>query len=1039
MYAELTCRTNYTFLTGASHPEELVERARALGLSALAITDRDGLYGIVKAHLAAKEQGLKLLVGTELTFADAPPLTLIARDLEGYRNLCRLITRGRTARPKGESLLPLSALEGHAGGLFAILRRPHLATATRLRELFGARLYLGLQRTLSAGDERRVQEQLRLSRELGVAPVAVNDVHTHDRARQPLQDVLVCIREKTTLDEAGRRLFGNAERTLKSPREMVELFADVPEAVDNTLAIAEACTFSLDQIAYQFPEEDIPAGHTPITWLRELTYRGALGRYGEQVPEDARRQIEHELQLIEELGYPGYFLTLHSIVEFARSRDILCQGRGSAANSVVCYCLGITAIDPVRMRLLFERFISRERNEPPDIDVDFEHERREEVLQHIYVKYGRDRAAMVCEVITYRGRSALRDVGKALGLSLDQVDRLATSISRWGESVQIESLAELGLDPTDRTLLLTLELAGQIEGFPRHLSIHSGGFAITKGPIYDLVPVENAAMEGRTVVQWDKDDVAAAGILKVDLLSLGMLSAVAKALATVRETEGKQLTLASIPAEDPATYAMLQDADTVGVFQIESRAQMNMLPRLKPKTFYDLVVEVAIIRPGPIIGQMVHPYLRRRDGIEPVTYPHPVFEPILGRTLGVTLFQEQVMRLAVAAAGFTLGEADALRRAMGHKRSYEKLMQLKERFIVGLGRLGLTREQGEAVFKQFEGFAHYGFPESHAASFALIAYASSWLKRHHPAAFVCGLLNSQPMGFYAPHTLIEDARRHGVPALPVDVQHSSYDCTLERIEGPGYWPPGGPPPHAPKEQPFALRLGLRMVRGLREQAARKIVAARGDGAFRSLYDLWRRTHLSHADLARLAVADALASLLPEGSSRRQALWHVHALPVDEGDLFARVSPPAEEPPRLPAMTASEQVFADYRATGASLNAHPMELMRASLTQAWILASRQVAKMRAGAQVRVAGMAIVRQRPETAKGMFFVTLEDELGFINVVATPDVFAEYRRVARTALFLLVKGRIERSGKVVHVKAQSFEELRLGEELPVHTRDFH
>ncbi|MGC4114427.1 MAG: error-prone DNA polymerase [Myxococcales bacterium] len=751
-------------------------------------------------------------------------------------------------------------------------------------------------------------------------------------------------------------------------------------------------------------------------------------------------QLEREFALIEELGYPGYFLTLHAIVEFARSRGILCQGRGSAANSAVCYCLGITSIDPVRMKLLFERFMSRERNEPPDIDVDFEHERREEVLQHIYEKYGRERAAMVCEVITYRGRSAIRDVGKALGLSLDQVDKLAGTIGRYAESVGVAELKEVGLDPDDRTLLMAVQLAGQIEGFPRHLSIHSGGFAITKGPIFDLVPVENAAMEGRTVVQWDKDDIAAAGILKVDLLSLGMLTAVAKTFELVKSAEGRELSLATIPAEEKATYAMLQDADTVGVFQIESRAQMNMLPRLKPKTFYDLVIEVAIIRPGPIIGNMVHPYLRRRNGTEPVTYPHPVFEPILARTLGVTLFQEQVMRLAVAAAGFSLGEADALRRAMGHKRSTEKFQQLRERFITGLGKLGLTREQGEGVFKQFEGFAHYGFPESHSASFALIAYASSYLKRHHPAAFVCGLLNSQPMGFYAPHTLLEDARRHGVPPLSVDVQHSRYDCTLERLspETLDRAKKDRCVRHAPDAQELGVRLGLRMVRGLREEAAKSVEKALlKDGPFRSMYDLWRRTRLTHHDLARLAAADALAALVPAGATRREALWHVHALPTDEGDLFARVAPPAEEPPALPSMSTRERVLADYQTTGACIDSHPMQLIRSSLAK--VLRTNEVQKLRPGTQVRVAGMAIVRQRPETAKGMFFMTLEDETGFANIVATPDVFAANRRVARQALFVMVTGKVERSGQVVNVKAERFEEISLGADVPVATRDFH
>ncbi len=1038
-YAELTCRSNHTFLTGASHPEELVERAKALGLSALALTDRDGLYGIVKAHVAAKEAGLKLIVGSELTFADAAPLTLLVRDLTGYKNLCRLITRGRTARPKGESCLPLSALEGHTQGLFALLSLPDPRSAAAAREYFGADLRLALVRHYSAGDERRILQARQLSQELDIPLVVTNDVHTHVPARQPLQDVLTCIRLGTSLDEAGRRLFPNAERTLKSPEEMNALFDDLPEALQNTAALADACTFSLDEIAYQFPEEDLPAGHTADSFLRELALRGAAERYPAGVPEQTLRQIDHELSLIGELRYPGYFLTLHSIVQFARSRGILCQGRGSAANSAVCFCLGITSIDPVRMDLLFERFMSRERNEPPDIDVDFEHERREEVLQHIYEKYGRERAAMVCEVISYRGRSAIRDVGKALGLSLDQVDRLATSISRYAETVGPEQLVEVGLDPDDPTLRLAITLAAEIEGFPRHLSIHTGGFCITRGPLFDLVPVENGAMEGRTVLQWDKDDVAAAGLMKVDLLSLGMLTAVAKSLATIAATEGTALTLASIPAEEPDTYAMMRDGDTVGVFQIESRAQMNMLPRLKPRTFHDLVVEVAIIRPGPIVGKMVHPYLQRRDGLEPVVYPHPLFEPILKRTLGIMLFQEQVMRVAVVGAGFTLGEADGLRKAMSHKRCHEKLLRLKERFVGGLRSLGVSQEAGDAVFHQLESFSQYGFPESHAASFALIAYASAWLKRHHPAAFVCGLLNSQPMGFYAPHTLLEDARRHGVPSLAVDVQYSDYDCTLERLSDEAAARVRPCVPHSPERQPFGVRLGLRLIRGLRSDAARTVETARAKGPFRSLYDLWLRTRLSHHELARLAAADALASLLPTGTSRREALWHVHALPQDEGDLFARVKPPAEGSPALPSMSEKERILADFEATGACVDAHPMGLLRPGLGRSGVLASNDLPKQRNGHAVRIAGMAIVRQRPETAKGMFFLTLEDEHGFTNVVATPDVYAKHRVVARQGLFILVHGKVERSGQVINVKAERFEELGLGAEVAVSSRDFH
>jgi len=777
-----------------------VATAARLGLGALALTDRDGLYGVVKAHLAAKEHGVRLLLGAELTLEDGPPVVVYAADARGYSSLCALVSRGRMTHLKGEAGLPWRALAERSEGLLAVLPEPApVERVAPLAEAFPGRFHVGVCRALSAGDAAREARADALARELGVPLVAHNDVHTHHRRRQPLQDVLTAVRHGVTVDKAGTLLWPNGERTLKSPGEMARLFEDRPEVLARTVELASRCRASLDDLRYRFPEEDLPEGMTADAYLRALTYEGLQVRYPAGVPQEVTRQIEHELRLIAALDFAGYFLALWDIVGFARRRGILCQGRGSAANSAVCYALQITAIDPVRMGLLFERFLSMARKEPPDIDVDFEHERREEVLQYVYEKHGRHRAGMVCEVICFRGRLALREAGKALGLSLDQVDRLSKVSAAHGFEVTPEVLLEAGLSAFDRRVRRTLSVAAELEGFPRHLSIHVGGFVMTREPLTELVPVENAAMPGRTVIQWEKDDINALGLLKVDLLSLGMLTALSKCFALIREHHGRDLSLATIPAEDPRVYDMLCEADTVGVFQIESRAQMNMLPRLRPRTFYDLVVEIALIRPGPIVGKMVHPFLRRRNGVEPVVYPSEAVKEILGKTLGVPLFQEQAMKLAMVAAGFTAEEADGLRRVLSHKRAETMLLRYRGRFVEGCLSRGYTRAQAEEWFDNFRGFAHYGFPESHSASFALISYASSWLKCHYPAAFTTALLNSQPMGFYAPHTLVADVQRHGVEVRPVDVQRSRWDCTLE--EGG----PGGAPGAAVGEGPGRVR------------------------------------------------------------------------------------------------------------------------------------------------------------------------------------------------------------------------------------------
>ncbi len=1142
-YAELRCRSCFSFLEGASHPEELVARAAELGLAALALSDRNGLQGMVRAHVEAKRLGFPLLVGAELAVADLGRgrpgwLTLLALDREGYANLCRLITSAHGGDPATASAgrrdpeavrVAQRLLGERAGGLFALYGGHDGEAAAQLRDLFGRRLALTVSRHHVAGDEARVAASRSIGERLSIPVAVVNDVETHERRRQVLQDLLTCVRLGTTIDKAGRRLAPNAERTLKGPEEMARLWADFPAGLETTVEIAARCRFRMEEIRGEHPLPPVlveaatlaagaavstsspaqaervvapqrvtrlrttrgagaaaralePADRgegarrrdgaheeraaqaycsrtpsseatsppvagrdrsptlTGMELLRTLVREGARWRYGGEPPAEVARQLEKELTLVEQLGYASYFLTVWDVVRFARQRGILCQGRGSAANSAVCYVLGVTSIDPVRMGLLFERFISAERGEPPDIDIDFEHERREEVLQYVYQRYGRAHAGMVCEVITYRTRSALRDVGKALGLSLTQVDRLTKAVSHHQDPTTISdaTLAQAGLDPAQAPRVRqVLALAGELQGFPRHLSIHVGGFVITRRPLSETVPIEPASMPGRTIVQWDKDDLAALDLLKVDLLALGMLTALSRALdlrARQRPTPARPTpvpwpdSLATIPAEDPAVYEMACRADTIGVFQIESRAQMGLLPRLQPRCFYDLVISVAIIRPGPIQGGMVHPFLRRRDGREAVTYPYPPLEPVLARTLGIPLFQEQAMRLAVVAAGFTPGEADELRRVMTHRRSHQRLAAMKARLVAGMAERRIPAADAEKIFTHLLGFAGYGFPESHAASFALLVYASAWLKCHHPAVFATALINSQPMGFYAPHTLVEDAKRHGVAVRGVDVDWSGWESSLEG-ERPGQPPAPGEPP--------VIRLGLHLVQGLPREVGEAVAAARLEGPFGSVAALCLRAGLSRAWATRLAEAGALTGLTPE---RREAVWKSMALPVqqDTGDLFAGLAP-AEPEARLEPASAAELVQGDYASTGLSARGHPMALIRPTLAGDRVRTVRELNRLEDRAQVEVAGLVIVRQRPETAHGIVFVSLEDETGIANLVVMPDVYERYRPVVRGSPFLLARGRLERNGRVINIRVDTLAPLAFAPSVGERARNFH
>jgi len=1023
-YAELHCITNYSFLRGASDPEELVHRAAELGYHALAITDECSVAGVVRAHGAAKEAGLKLLVGSEITLADGVRLVLLAASLAGYERLCELITTARRAAPKGEYRLARGDFPGSTEGLLALwvpASRPEEADAAWVAGRFPGRAWIAVELHRAGDDAARIAELEALGRRVGLPCMAAGDVHMHERGRKRLQDVVSAIRLQCPLAQVGRRLQPNSERYLRSIGRLSRILP--ARLLAATLDVASRCAFSLDEIRYEYPEELVPPGETPASHLRALTLEGLARRYPAGPPAAVAETVEHELSLIAELAYEPFFLTVHDIVAFARSRKILCQGRGSAANSAVCYCLGITEVDPGRMSVLFERFISKERNEPPDIDVDFEHQRREEVIQYIYGKYGRERAAIAAVVITYQPKSALRDVGKALGLSLDQVDLLAKSLSWWDNRAALaKRLEEAGFDLANRVVSQVVELTRELVGFPRHLSQHPGGFVIDNRRLSRLVPVENASMPERTVIQWDKDDLDALGLLKVDVLGLGMLSCIRRAIDLVNGCRNAEMTMSDIPAEDPRVYEMIRRADTIGVFQIESRAQMSMLPRLKPARFYDLVIEVAIVRPGPITGGMVHPYLRRREGKEPVTYASAEVKRVLERTLGVSIFQEQVMQLAVVAAGFTPGEADRLRRAMASWRRRGGIEPFREKLVNGMLERGYARAFAEQIYQQIQGFGEYGFPESHAASFALLVYVSSWLKCHEPAAFAAALLNSQPLGFYSPSAIVQDAKRHGVELRPADVMASEADSTLEASSGAD----AGSQP--------ALRLGLGLVKGLKREAAQRIVAARRERAFDSTEDLARRAALDRGDLSALAAADALARL---AGHRRQALWET--LAVDEPTRLALPSAAMPVPP-LAAPGEGDEIVGDYAALGLTLRRHPLALLRERLKRRGIRDAAEVAETRHGRRIRTAGLVTCRQRPATASGVIFVTLEDETGYVNLVVWNDLAERQRRELLGARLLEVAGEVQREGRVVHVLARRLIDLTplLGR-LATTSHDFH
>ncbi|MGH2341506.1 error-prone DNA polymerase [Segnochrobactraceae bacterium EtOH-i3] len=1021
-YVELQVTSHFSFLRGASSPDALFATAAALGYRALAVADRNSLAGIVRAHEAAKASGVRLVIGCRLDLTDFPPVLVYPTDRAAYGRLCRLLSRGKARAGKGQCHLERADLALWGEGLLAILV-PDAADAACARALdwlkatFADRAFLGLTLRRRPNDQLRLHALSGLALRAGVPTVVTNDVLFHSPDERMLQDVLTCIRHTTTIDALGARRERHADRYLKAPAEMHRLFARYPEALARTVEIAERCRFSLDELRYQYPEERADPRLTPQETLVQLVREGAERRYPAGVPPRVQATLDHELRLIDRLGYAPYFLTVNAIVRFARSRDILCQGRGSAANSAVCYVLGITAADPAQYDLLFERFMSEERGEPPDIDVDFEHARRETVMQWVFETYGRDHAALCAVVIRYRTRGALRDVGRALGLSEDMLRTLATQARGWGGGSGLaERLAAVGFDTADHRLRLVLELAARLTGTPRHLSQHPGGFVLTHDRLDDLVPIEPAAMAGRQVIEWDKDDIDALNFMKVDLLALGMLSCMKIGFDLLARHKSISLDLAAIPPEDPATYAMIRKADTIGTFQIESRAQMSMLPRLKPRTYYDLVVQVAIVRPGPIQGDMVHPYLRRRAGLEPVTYPSPALEKVLGKTLGVPLFQEQAMRVAIEGAGFTPGEADRLRKAMATFKHTGGVSGFRDKLVSGMVANGYTQAFAEATFRQLEGFGAYGFPESHALSFALIAYASAWLKCHHPDVFCAALLNAQPMGFYAPAQIVRDARAHGVEVRPVCVNASRWDCTLEPSADPGR---------------LAVRLGFRMISGLANVHAAALVLARAGRPFTAPEDLWARASIPQSALVRLAEADAFRPAF--GLDRRGALWALKGLADDPLPLFAAAGArdgttvaEADEPDVvLKAMAEGGEVVADYRRIGLSLRRHPVSFLRPALARRRIVSCAEVTDGRDGRWVEAAGLVLVRQRPGSARGVLFLTLEDETGIANAVVWPDVYERNRATILAASLLSVSGWIQREGEVVHLVARRVADL--------------
>jgi error-prone DNA polymerase len=1071
-YAELQVTTNFSFLEGGSHPHELVIRAAELGLSAIAVTDHNSLAGVVRAHLAARELDVKLIVGCRLSFKDgAPGLLCYPQDRAAYGRLCRLLTVGKsdrvfkkkeaapqplsrpvstrpssgkntrltvlsfeggvkrghdTAIPKGEChLLYEDFLTFSEGQIVALLPPDDIFQSfektrqfqSRLQDLASrlkGRAYLAASCRFHGNGAETLHRLSALARAARVPLIATNDVLYHDPVRRRLQDVLICIRETCTIDEAGFRLERNAERHLKSPAEMARLFADYPEAITNTAELANRCTFSLKELTYEYPDEIAPNGEEPQARLERLTWEGLKRRYPDGAPPAVIEQIKHEFELIARHNYAPFFLTVEDIVRFACSRNILHQGRGSAANSAVCYALGITGVDPARSNLLFERFISDARHEPPDIDVDFEHERREEVIQYVYERFGRHRAGLCATVICYRARGAVREVGKALGLSPDVTAALAGAVASWGEEgIDPKELASFGLDASDRRLVLCLELSRQLLGFPRHLSQHPGGFLMARGRLDELVPIENASMEDRTAVSWDKDDIEALGMLKVDVLALGMLTCLAKGFELLRKHYGRDLTPAAVPAEDAAVYEMLSRADSIGVFQVESRAQQTMLPRLKPRSFYDLVIEVAIVRPGPIQGDMVHPYLRRRQKLENVTYPNKELKKILEKTLGVPLFQEQCMQIAIVAAGFQPGRADELRRAMATFKKVGTIHTFKDEFIRGMLAKNYERDFAERCFSQIQGFGTYGFPESHAASFALLVYCSAWLKCHHPDVFAAAILNSQPMGFYAPAQLVRDAREHGVEVRPADVNVSEWDHTLEPLAKAEL------NETAPTVR-YALRLGLRLIAGFRKDDAEMLIEARQqDGPFRTPEDLMRRAKLGLATMQILARADAFGSL---ELGRREALWEIAGLEPDELPLIPSLSRQEDEAVKsgtlqLPLLKDNEAVVEDYSILGLSLRNHPMAFLRAHLQTGGMIAAADLKTLPNGEPIKIAGLVLFRQRPGTAKGTIFITIEDETGAANLIVWPKVAERYRKVVLGAKVIHCEGILQKESNVIHV----------------------
>ncbi|HEV8552708.1 MAG TPA: error-prone DNA polymerase [Casimicrobiaceae bacterium] len=1030
-YAELHCISNFTFLRGASHPEELVLRAQELGYAALAITDECSLAGAVRAHVEAKQSKLPLIIGSEFRLEDGLRFVLLATDRASYGNLSALITRGRRNAVKGSYRLTRADIADGVAGCLALWlpgQSPDVDEARWLSARFPGALWIAAERLLDADDAVRCQKLIAIAGLTGLPLVAAGDVHMHARERRGLQDTLTAIRLKTSVAQAGYALHPNGERHLRPLETLQRLY---PAAwLAETLAIAARCRFSLEELRYEYPEEIVPPGETPTSYLRRLTEEGFARRFPVATTSEAarakvRKLIEHELKLIAEARYEAFFLTVYDIVEFARRQKILCQGRGSAANSAVCYCLGITAVDPSRMEMLFERFISRERNEPPDIDVDFEHQRREDVIQYLYRKYTRERAALTATVICYRPRSALRDVGKALGLDLSQVDRLAKSMAWWdGSRALSKRVKEAGFDAESPVMQRLFSLVSELLGFPRHLSQHTGGFVISRGPLSELVPVENAAMPERTVIEWDKDDLDALGLLKVDVLALGMLSAIRRALDLLSVRYGRRFALTDVPAEDPGVYEMIGHGDTVGVFQIESRAQMAMLPRMKPKNYYDLVIEVAIVRPGPIQGGMVHPYLRRRQGLEPVTYPSEAVKSVLQRTLGVPIFQEQVMQLAVVAADFTPGESDRLRRSMAAWKRKGGLEPFEQRLIEGMRKNGYDEQFARQIFQQILGFGEYGFPESHSASFALLVYVSSWLKRYEPAAFTCALLNSQPMGFYSPSQLTQDLRRHEVPILPADAAVSEWECTLEDVREED----GG-------EGQLALRLGLCLVKGLSQAGGERLVAARRAQPFADVGDLARRANLNAHDMQALAAAGALSGL---SGHRRYALWDVAG--VERMPALLDAAPIDEAQPLLAAPSEGENIVADYASLGLTLGRHPVALLRERLQRQRMFTAAELKALPHGRLARVTGLVTGRQRPGTASGVTFVTLEDETGMVNVIVWRDLAERQRKELLRSSLLTVYGTLEREGEVVHLIAGRLrDQTPLLGSLITRSRDFH